>query len=191
MDALEASPYAASTLVVLWSDHGYRLGEKGTFAKMCLWEEATSAPLIFAGPNIPQNTKIDVPVELFSIYPTLTEFCGLAPPKNLEARSLNPLLKSPKTSWPYPAITTWGRNNHAVRTKDYRYIHYEDGSEELYLEKADPNEWENVASQKKYTKVKADLQKYLPAVNVKWAADSKYDMNDYFTEQKREQSEGK
>ena len=191
LDALEASPYAKNTLVILWSDHGYRLGEKGTFAKMCLWEEATSAPLIFAGPNIPQNTKIDVPVELFSIYPTLTDLCGLAPPKNGEARSLDPLLKSPKANWPPPAITTWGRNNHAVRTKDYRYILYEDGSEELYLEKTDPNEWENVADEQKYSRVKEDLKKYLPTVNVKWAAASKYDMNDYFTEQKREQGEGK
>ena len=189
LDALEASPYAKNTMIVLWSDHGYRLGEKGTFAKMCLWDQATAAPLLFAGPGIPQNTKIDVPVELFSIYPTLTDLCGLSSPKNLEARSIYPLLKSPKANWPYPAITTWGRNNHAVRTKDYRYIHYEDGSEELYLEKTDPNEWYNVAEEKKYAKVKADLKKYLPTVNMKWAAASKYDMNDYFTEQKREQSE--
>ncbi len=189
LDALESSPYASNTVVVLWSDHGYRLGEKGTFAKMCLWERATAAPLIFSGPSIPRNTKIDAPVELFSIYPTLTDLCGLAPNKNLEARSLSPLLKSPKSNWPYPAVTTWGRNNHAVRTKAYRYIRYEDGSEELYDETADPNEWDNIADQAKYYKVKADLKKYLPEVNVKWAAASQYNMNDYFTEQKQEQGE--
>ncbi|GHB52479.1 choline-sulfatase [Persicitalea jodogahamensis] len=189
LDALEASPYAKNTIVVLWSDHGYRLGEKGTFAKMCLWERATAAPLIFSGPNIPQNTKIDAPVELFSIYPTLTDLCGLAPNKNLEARSLLPLLKSPKAHWPHPAISTWARNNHAVKTKDYRYIHYEDGSEELYRVKNDPNEWHNVASQPQYAKVKAGLKKHLPTVNVKWAAASEYNMNDYFIEQKKQQSD--
>ncbi|WP_373512028.1 sulfatase, partial [Persicitalea sp.] len=189
LDALEASAYADNTIVILWSDHGYRLGEKGTFAKMCLWEEATAAPLIFAGPGIPKNNKIDVPVELFSIYPTLTDLSGLSPSTNLEARSLYPLLQSPKTKWLHPAITTWARNNHAVKTKDFRYIKYEDGSEELYDVAKDPNEWRNVAGEKKYAKVKATLGKYLPTVNVKWAAASEYSMNDYFIRQKEEQSE--
>ncbi len=189
LDALEKSPHAQHTIVVLWSDHGYRLGEKGTFAKVCLWDRATTAPLIFAGPGIPQNTRIDAPVELFSIYPTLTDLCGLAPAQNLEARSLLPLFKQPRANWPYPAVTTWGRNNHAIKTDDYRYIRYEDGTEELYLEKSDPNEWQNVADQPKYAKVKARLKKFLPAVNVKWAAASAYDNNEYFIRQKREQSE--
>lgn len=189
LDALENSIHAQNTIVVLWSDHGYRMGEKGTFAKVCLWDRATIAPLIFAGPGIPQNTKIAAPVELFSIYPTLTDLCGIAPNPNLEARSLAPLLKNPKANWPYPTLTTWGRNNHAIKTKDYRYIRYEDGSEELYLVKTDPNEWENVANQPKYTKLKEQLKKQLPVTNVKWAAASKYDVNAYFIKQKKEQSE--
>jgi hypothetical protein len=113
----------------------------------------------------------------------------LAAPKNLEARSLYPLLKNPKSAWLYPALITWARNNHAVKTKGYRYIRYEDGTEELYLVKTDPNEWNNVAGQKKYDKVKKALQKYLPTTNVLWAAASRYDNNDYFIKQKKEQSE--
>jgi arylsulfatase A-like enzyme len=189
LNALEKSPHAKNTIVVLWSDHGYRLGEKGTFAKVCLWDRATKAPLIFSGPGIPQNTKIDAPVELFSIYPTLTDLCGLNSAKNLEARSLYPLLKQPKAKWFHPALSTWGRNNHTVKTREYRYIRYEDGTEELYLVKKDPNEWENVAYQKKYEKVKEELKQFLPTTNVKWAAASQYNVNDYFRKQKREQSE--
>ncbi|PWJ54071.1 arylsulfatase A-like enzyme [Dyadobacter jejuensis] len=188
LNALENSPYADNTIVVLWSDHGYRLGQKGTFAKMCLWNSATAAPLIFSGPGLPHNVKIDVPVELFSIYPTLTDLCDLLQNKNLEARSLSPLLLAPNTEWEYPTITTWARNNHAICTSDYRYIHYEDGSEELYLLKTDPNEWYNEAGNKKYTKIKQRLKAFLPKVNEKWAAASEYSMNAYFIKQKEEQS---
>jgi arylsulfatase A-like enzyme len=188
LNALEKSPYAQNTVVVLWSDHGYRLGEKNTFAKMCLWDRATRSPLLFAGPGVPQNTKIDAPVELFSVYPTLTDLCGLAPNKNLEARSLAPLLKKPTAAWPYPALTTWGRNNHSVKTKEYRYIRYEDGSEELYNVKTDPNEWHNIAGKKENSKIIAELKKSLPVVNEKWAKASVYNMNDYFRKQKKEQS---
>ena len=189
LTALEKSKYAQNTIVVLWSDHGYRLGEKGTFAKVCLWDPATRAPLIFSGPGIPQTTKVDAPVELFSIYPTLTDLSHTPSPAGLEARSLHPLLKNPAKKWPYPALMTWARNNHAVKTEDYRYIRYEDGSEELYRLKNDPNEWYNVANHKQYAKVKAALQKHLPTTNVLWAANSRYDNNDYFIRQKQEQSE--
>lgn len=189
LDALQKSPHANNTIIVLWSDHGYRMGEKGTFAKMCLWDRATTAPLLFSGPGLPKNARSDAPVELFSIYPTLTDLCGLAPNKRVEARSLLPLLKSPNARWPHPAIVTWGRNNHAVKTPDYRYIRYEDGAEELYLVKKDPNEWQNRANEPAYDNLKARLRMYLPTVNAKWAAVSGYNMNEYFRKQKLEQSE--
>ena len=189
INAMEKSPYADNTIVVLWSDHGYRLGEKGSFAKVALWNRATISPLIFSGPGIPQNERVDAPVELFSIYPTLAELCNLPPNENIEARSIYALLKNPKLNWEAPAITTWGRNNHAIVTKGYRYIRYEDGSEELYLLQQDPNEWHNVAGEKEYAKVKGELAKFLPKTNVKWAAASRYDNNDYFKRQKLEQTE--
>ena len=157
LNALEKSPYAQNTVVVLWSDHGYRLGEKGTFAKVCLWDRATRAPLVFAGPGVPQNTKVDAPVELFSIYPTLTDLCGLEAPKNLEARSLHPLLKNPKGSWPHPALMTWARNNHAVKTKDYRYIRYEDGTRRTIPGKIRPQRVEQRSRSKKVRKSKAGV----------------------------------
>ncbi|WP_198675379.1 sulfatase [Pleomorphovibrio marinus] len=189
LSALQNSPYADNTLIVLWSDHGYRLGEKGTFAKVALWNRATHSPLVFSGVGIPKNVKLDWPVELFSIYPTLVELSELPEVPDMEAESIAPLLKNPKMSWEKPALTTWARNNHAVVTKEYRYIHYEDGSEEFYLLSEDPHEWYNRAKLPEYRERMDELKQYLPQTNVKWAAASKYDNNDYFVKQKREQSE--
>jgi arylsulfatase A-like enzyme len=187
LSALKESKHAGNTIVVLWSDHGYRLGEKNTFAKQCLWDRATKAPLIFSGPGIPKNVKIAQPVELLSLYPTLTDLCGLPPNKLNEGVSLEPFFRNPKMKWGHHALTTWGRNNHAIKTKAYRYIHYEDGSEELYALKTDPNEWHNLAGDQKYVKVMQELKKLLPAVNEKWAKASAYDATDYLKNQKAEQ----
>ena len=189
LDALEKSPHAANTIVALWSDHGYRLGEKGTFAKVALWNRATLSPLIFAGPGIPENVRIDAPVELFSIYPTLAGLAGLPQVPAIESRSMLPLIQDPNRSWPHPAITTWARNNHAIVSKSHRYIRYEDGSEELYDLAKDPQEWHNIASNPKSKPIIDELATHLPKINVKWAAASKYDNNAYFIRQKREQSE--
>lgn len=184
LSALKESPHAKNTIVVLWSDHGYRLGEKNRFAKQHLWDRATKVPLIFAGPGIPENIKIDIPVELFSVYPTLTDLCGLPENQDIEARTLYPLIKDPRASWDQPAITTWGRNNHGIRNKDYHYIHYEDGSEELYVIKNDPGELHNVAMNKKYTSVKNDMIKFLPKLNAPWSPGNHYDGVEYFKDQR-------
>jgi len=185
LDALEKSPNAGKTIVILWSDHGYRLGEKNVFAKVCFWDRATRVPLLFAGPGIPANKKSDIQVELLSVYPTLTDLAGL--PHNLsnEGHSLLPLIRQEKVKWEHPAISTWGRNNHAVKTQNFRYIHYEDGSEELYDILKDPNEWYNLAGEKKYGKTKSSLQKLLPKVNVHWAEASYYNANEYIESKRK------
>ncbi len=145
--------------------------------------------MIFAGPGIPKNQRVDAPVDLFSIYPTLTDLAKLPNPQHMEAKSIYPLLKDPKGKWETPAITTWARNNHAAVSREYRYIRYEDGSEELYDLNEDPNEWYNVAGEGKYSSIKSELAQYLPQINVKWVEASRYDNNDYFRKQKAEQSE--
>lgn len=184
LDALDASPHADNTVIVLWSDHGYRVGEKGTFAKHALWEEATHAPLMFAGPGIPAGKNISEPVELLSIYPTLLELAGLPAYDRNEGKSLVPLLKGAPGKETYFALTTYGRNNHSIRTKDFRYTRYEDGGEELYDHRRDPDEWTNLADKKNYEKVKTRLQQYLPTVNVPWTEHSAYNFQPYFREQK-------
>lgn len=144
LDALEKSPHRDNTIVVLWSDHGYHMGEKNTFQKQSLWERSSHVPLLIAGQRMKPG-RCDRVVSLLDIYPTLLDICGLpANPKN-QGRSLAPLLAEPAKEWPYPAITGWKENSFAVQTERHRYIRYGDGSEELYDHKTDLAEWTNLA----------------------------------------------
>ncbi len=188
MEALENSEYADNTIIVLWSDHGYRLGEKETFAKHALWEEATNAPLIFAAPSLPKGKVVDQPVEMLSIYPTLLELSGLEANGKNEGISLVELMQSGKNEKEYYAITTYGMNNHSIRSEKFRYTRYEDGSEELYDHEYDPNEWINIAKETKAESVRGELGALLPKVNVNWAAPSEYTFQPYFVEQKERTS---
>ncbi|MEM6845064.1 MAG: sulfatase [Bacteroidota bacterium] len=185
LESLDNSAYADNTIIVLWSDHGYRLGEKGTFAKHALWEQATQVPLIFVGPGVPAGKVVTEPVELLSLYPTLLELAGLPAYDRNEGRSLVPLIKEEAINpGDWYAITTFGRNNHAVRTNDFRYIRYEDGGEELYDHTNDPQEWNNLTNQSEYQSQKETLSKYLPETNVPWNTHSSYTFQPYFVEQK-------
>ncbi|AWW32850.1 sulfatase [Echinicola strongylocentroti] len=182
--ALEESQHAQNTVIVLWSDHGYRLGEKGTFAKHALWDPATNAPLLFKAPGLPAGKVITEPVEMLDIYPTLLELCGLEKYPRNEGKSLVPLMKGNSKGEENVAITTFGMNNHAVRTNKYRYIQYEDGTEELYALQEDPNEWVNQAQNPAYEEVVNRLKKHLPSTNAKWDDNSSYSFQPYFVDQK-------
>jgi arylsulfatase A-like enzyme len=184
LDALENSEHAKNTIVVLWSDHGYRLGEKGTFAKHALWETATKAPLMFAGPNLPKGKKIDAPVEMLSLYPTLLELSGLPAYNRNEGNSLVSMMQNNEGLEDASAITTFGMNNHAVKVNGFRYIQYEDGTEEFYDHSSDPNEWTNKADSPKYLAQIEKMKGLLPKVNSKWDAESNYTFQPYFVEQK-------
>jgi arylsulfatase A-like enzyme len=163
LDALDASPHAANTIVCLWGDHGWHLGEKHHWRKFALWEEATRAPLIIAAPGVTQPGSVcERPVDFTSIYPTLTELSGLPAREGLDNLSLVPLLKNPQAAWDRTAITTHGRGNHAVRSEQYRYIRYADGSEELYDHAADPGEWKNLAGDPQLADVRKELAAWLP-----------------------------
>ena len=120
--------------------------------------------------SVPGATKgrIDKPVELLSIYPTLIDLCGLQVNPKLEGVSLKPLLKDPHSVWEHVAVSTLGHNNHAVRDERWRYIRYADGSEELYDHQTDPNEWSNLAVQSstpEHDRVITRLKKHLPGTN--------------------------
>jgi iduronate 2-sulfatase len=187
LNALEKSEYKNNTIVILWSDNGYRLGEKGTFAKHCLWSEATRVPLIISVPGMKKNQVCDQLVELLDIYPTLTDLCGLPVNKANEGKSLKSVMGNDGSE--NYAISTYGRNNHAVISENYRYIRYEDGSEELYDLKNDPNEWNNIAHDEKSTKIKEQHRKYLPVSNALWSRKSSYDVNPFFINQRLTQSD--
>ena len=165
--ALDRSAYADDTIIVLWSDHGWHLGEKLHWRKFALWEEATHNPLMIVAPGVTQpGGRCTRPVNLLDIYPTLVELCGLPPKKELEGQSLVPLLKDPNVAWDRPTLTTHGRNNHSIRSERWRYIRYRDGTEELYDHEADELEWTNLADRPEHAEVKAELARWLPETNV-------------------------
>ncbi len=149
LDALDASPYKDNTIVVLFSDHGFHLGEKERWAKRSLWDDGTRVPMIIVNPFAKdgENRVTKASVGLIDIYPTLLELCGLEADPIHEGHSLTPLLHDPNADWEHPAITSFGPGNHAVRTERWRYIRYNDGSEELYDHATDPHEWTNLAAQ--------------------------------------------
>lgn len=181
LNALENSIFKENTMVVLFSDHGYNLGEKDYLFKYSLWEESTHVPLIIKHPDYGKNAgkKVDYPVSLVDIYPTIQDVCNLkgstlinekgAP---LDGFSLKPFLKNPETKdWKGPevalsVISSWKSQNPSeqhlsVRSKYFRYIHYRNGAEELYDHRTDNYEWFNVANDKKYSETKKELKKLL------------------------------
>jgi arylsulfatase A-like enzyme len=166
LDAFEASDYADNTVIVLWSDHGMHIGEKEHWEKFTLWEESTRVPLMIAGPSVKQpGRKSNQSVSLLDVYPTLVELCGYETFDQLEGQSLVNLLHDPAATRKRPAITTWGKNNHAVRTERWRYIHYKNGDQELYDHNNDPDEYHNLAGDKKYAPLMKELAQWLPKIN--------------------------
>jgi arylsulfatase A-like enzyme len=166
LDALEKSAYHDNTIICLWGDHGWHLGEKEHWRKFALWEEATRSPLIWVVPGVTQpGTVCDRTIDFMSIYPTLTDVCGIPTPKHVEGESIRALLANPTTAWDKPALTTYQFNNHAVRSADWRYIRYANGDEELYNDSKDENEWANLAKKPEFAAKKAELAKVLPAHN--------------------------
>ncbi len=166
VDALDRSPQRDRTIVVLWGDHGWHLGEKHHWRKFALWEEATRAPLIWIVPGVTKaGTRCERTVDFMSIYPTLCELCGIETPSHVQGTSIRKLLADPQAAWDRPALTTYGRGNHAVRSEGWRYIRYADGGEELYDEASDPYEWTNLANDPQRTGVKSELSHVFPAEN--------------------------
>lgn len=166
LDALEAGPHADDTIVVLWSDHGFHLGEKETWEKFTLWEESGRVPLMIRAPGVTEpRQRSDEPVSLLDLYPTLTDLCGLEANPETEGESLVPLLENPDRTTDRAVVTTFGYENHSVRSKRWRYIRYQDGSEELYDHDHDPGEFHNLAADEGYRDVKKQLATHLPDVN--------------------------
>jgi arylsulfatase A-like enzyme len=165
LDALDASPRGKNTVIVLWSDHGYHLGEKGISGKNTLWERSTRVPLIISGPNIKPG-ECKEPAELLDLFPTLIDVCALPPVADLEGHSLQPQITDPTAKRAWPAITSHNQGNHAVRTTRWRFIQYRDGTRELYDMEKDPNEWTNLASDPAYQKVLAEHVALLPKIDL-------------------------
>lgn len=173
LDALKATGHEDDTIVVLWGDHGWHLGEKAITGKNTLWERSTRVPLVFAGPGVKAGQKCAQPAELLDMYPTLVELAGLMPRTDLEGLSLGPQLRDASAVRERPAVTTHNQGNHTVRSLDWRYIRYADGTEELYDHRNDPNEWKNLAGDPKYAAELAEHRKWLPKIDVAPVPESK------------------
>ncbi|MBM3744397.1 MAG: sulfatase [Acidobacteria bacterium] len=175
LDALERSPHARNTIVILTSDHGFHMGEKDYIFKNSLWEESTRVPLVIDAPELRRRgARCDHPVSLIDMYPTIADLCGLPADPNargngyrLDGYSIRPFLDDPHSgSWSGPsvAVTQLGageRAHYSIRGRQWRYTLCANGEEELYDHAADPNEWTNLAPDPKFAAVKADLKREL------------------------------
>jgi len=172
-----------NTIVVFWGDHGYQLGERGKWSKAgSLFEQGTRTPFIVCMPKAKGNGQVcERVVQAVDFYPTLAELCGLKPPKEIEGRSLVPLLKKPGAKWNHPAFTVWsedGRTLHgaAIRTERWRYAEFglngANGAM-LFDEESDPQELKNLADDPKLAKVKADLSRQLRPYASRYQASTK------------------
>ena len=191
MQALDEAGLSENTIVVLWGDHGWHLGEKGITGKNTLWDRGTRVPLIFAGPGVSRGGRCTQPAELLDIYPTLIELCGLTSRTDLEGLSLSPQLKDANAKRERPAITSHNRGNHGIRSERWRYIRYADGSEELYDLRADPHEWTNLAEKRELAAVIAEHRRWLPKIDVAPAKGSEHRVLTYDSDSDEAVWEGK
>ena len=168
LDAYEKSPEKDNTIILLWGDHGWNLGEKHHWRKAVLWEESTRSPLIWVVPGMTKpGSKCEKTTDFMSFYPTLSELNGLEKPLHLEGLSTVSLLKNPNAEWNTPALTTMNENNHSIRSSKFRYTRYAQGGEEFYDETKDPYEWKNLIGDKTIEADKEKLSKFLPKINKK------------------------
>ena len=162
LDALENSPHKDNTIVILFADHGFHLGEKQRWAKRTIWENGTRVPLIIVDHRFSAGQISKKPAELLDVYPTLLELAGLPKDTTLEGDSLVPLLKDPQAHWDHPAISSFGKGNIAVRSEHFRFIQYLDGSEEFYDHRNDPHEWKNIINKRQYAKLIEQHRVHIP-----------------------------
>ena len=179
LDELENQGVADQTIIVLWGDHGWHLGDHGIWCKHSNFEQATHSPLIFSAPGTSKGIKNGSPVEFVDIYPTLCDLAGLDIPKYTDGISLKPIMKGEKTKVKDYAISQYHRGKtrmgYSLRNERYRYtawfeMDYRNGEKalpekiiavELYDYKKDYNETKNLALEKSHSKIKKELSEQL------------------------------
>jgi arylsulfatase A-like enzyme len=181
LDAYDKSPDKDNTIICFWGDHGWHLGEKQHWRKFALWEEATRAPFIWVVPGVTKAGGVcKSPVDFMSVFPTLCDLAQIPKPAWLEGDNIRPLLVNPASTWDKIAVTTYGQNNHAIRTDRWRYIRYANGDEELYDHRNDEYEWTNLAAKPEHVALKSELAKRFPKINI-LGVQGKSEESDYET----------
>jgi arylsulfatase A-like enzyme len=181
LEALDKGPHRDNTLIILTSDHGFHMGEKRYNFKLTNWEESTRVPFIVVPPGARKSrAACNHPISLIDVYPTLVDYCGLPSNPNLgksghalDGHSVRPFVDDPAAGkWDGPdvaLIAVFGEgkkeggeyHNFSVRGERWRYTLYENGAEELYDHRNDPNEWTNLAGAPEHAQVRAELKKTL------------------------------
>ena len=175
LNALEKSRFAKNTIVIFFSDHGYDFGQKNYLFKNSLWETSTEVPFYVycPGKEFKHGIKVERPISLIDVYPTINAMCGLDNQTmksnkgaQLNGHSIIPFLQDgdQTTVWDGPdvALSVVGSSkdknpvcqSYSVKSKEWRYIHYGNGKEELYHSTTDPHEWNNLADDPQYKDVK-------------------------------------
>jgi arylsulfatase A-like enzyme len=168
LDGLEASPMKDNTIVVVWSDHGFHIGEKENWEKFQLWDQTTHVPLFIHAPGVGNDgEKTREPATLTDVFPTLCELAGLPIPAQYTGTSLVPVMTDPSKDFGRLSLTSYAFPrkdgiSHAVSDTRYRYIRYEDGFEEFYDLKIDPNEFSNIAKNPEIAAIKVKLAAAMP-----------------------------
>ena len=164
LTALEDNQLNDNTIVVVWSDNGYHCGEKNHWEKSLMWEQATNTPLFIKIPGMASaGETYHAPVSLVDIYPTLVDYCNLQKPKNeLAGISLRPFLEDTELVLDRPIVSFNQRNHITIRSYNYRYLQYPDGSEELYNHLVDSYEHTNLALNLEYKPIIEDMKSWIP-----------------------------
>ena len=185
LDALDRGGHRDNTIVVLWSDHGWHLGEKEHWQKFTGWRVCGRVPLMIRVPKgtaalpagTPAGRRCARPVNLADLYKTLVALCGLPAKRDIFGHSLLPLLRDPRAPWPHAALTHLSHpGNYAVTVERWRYIHYYDGGEELYDIESDPHEWTNLAGKAEHAAALRRMRALAPK-KIKPKADTGRDLS--------------
>ena len=163
LDAMESGPNANNTIVILWSDHGYHHGQKFDWGKHTLWERTSHVPLFIAGSGVTKGARIDATVSLIDMFPTIIDLAGAEDDQPRDGVSLVSVLKDPASARDRDILLPGMKpQEYAIINRDWRYIRYADGGEELYDLRKDYNEWDNLALRPEYRPVIKTMRQKAP-----------------------------
>lgn len=161
LDAIEEN--GDSTILIVVGDHGWHLGEKQHYRKFTLWERATHVPMFIRLPGGARGgNRVEEFVSFIDVYPTIAKFCGFQTSEEIDGEDISYLFKNPKEVRGRTVVTSLDSGSVALRFKDWRYIKYASGGEELYNHQTDPNEWFNLATKQEFRQMMDSLQDFLP-----------------------------